>query len=247
MKLQEVCEVYSGYALKEFHDSDEGYPVIKIGNICSDGTLDLGKCQFTNDSVNEKYFSKKGDIYVALSGATTGKIGIINTDDKYIINQRVGVVRKIDKEISDQYIKYFLMNKTEKILEDASGCAQPNISPKQIGQYKFPKLGYAEMNQISYILDKVSSVITQRKQELLKLDELIKARFVELFGNPLDANKVNCIFTECVEFNPKKSEVKALQDVEVSFVPMECVGVDGSFTIKGTGLVSDYYNGYTYF
>ena len=52
MKLQEVCEVYSGYALKEFHDDEEGYPVIKIGNICSDGTLDLEKCQFTNYSVN---------------------------------------------------------------------------------------------------------------------------------------------------------------------------------------------------
>ena len=183
MKLQEVCEVYSGYALKEFHDSDEGYPVIKIGNICSDGTLDLEKCQFTNDSVNDKYYSKKGDIYVALSGATTGKIGIINTDDKYIINQRVGIVRKVDKEITDQYIKYFLMNKTEKILEDASGCAQPNISPKQIGQYEFPKIDYFEMNQISDILDKVSSVITQRKLELQKLDDLIKARFVELFGD----------------------------------------------------------------
>ena len=183
MKLQEVCEVYSGYALKEFHDSDEGYPVIKIGNICSDGTLDLEKCQFTNDFVNEKYFSKKGDIYVALSGATTGKIGIINTDEKYIINQRVGVVRKIDKAIPDQYIKYFLMNKTEKILEDASGCAQPNISPKQIGQYEFPKLGYSEMDHISVILDGISNVIAQRKQELQKFDDLIKARFVELFGD----------------------------------------------------------------
>ena len=185
MKLQEVCEVYSGYALKEFHDSDEGYPVIKIGNICSDGTLDLEKCQFTNDFVNEKYFSKKGDIYVALSGATTGKIGIINTDEKYIINQRVGVVRKIDKAIPDQYIKYFLMNKTEKILEDASGCAQPNISPKQIGQYEFPKLGYSEMDHISVILDGISNVIAQRKQELQKFDDLIKARFVELFGDPV--------------------------------------------------------------
>ncbi len=184
MKLQDVCEVYSGYALKEFNDSEEGYPVIKIGNICLDGTIDLEKCQYTTDSVNEKYYSEKGDIYVALSGATTGKIGIMNTADKYIINQRVGIVRKLDKEISDQYIKYFLMNKTEKILEDASGCAQPNISPKQIGQYEFPRLDYSDMNQISEILDKVSDVIIQRKLELQKLDELIKARFVELFGDP---------------------------------------------------------------
>lgn len=189
MKLEDVCDVYSGYALKEFRDSEEGYPVIKIGNICLDGTIDLEKCQYTTDSVNEKYYSKKGDIYVALSGATTGKIGIMNTTDKYIINQRVGIVRKLDKKISDQYIKYFLMNKTEKILEDASGCAQPNISPKQIGQYEFPRLDYFEMNQISEILDKVSNVIAQRKLELQKLDELSKARFVELFGLPVSNTK----------------------------------------------------------
>ena len=120
-----------------------------------------------------------------MSGATTGKIGIINTDDKYIINQRVGIVRKLQEEIPDQYIKYFLMNKTEKILEDASGCAQPNISPKQIGQYEFPEINYFEMNRISDILDKVTNVITQRKLELQELNDLIKSRFVELFGDPV--------------------------------------------------------------
>ena len=64
---------------------------------------------------------------------------------------------------------------------------------------------------------------------------------------PLDRAKANMKFTDCVDFNPKKSEVKDLQDVEVSFVPMECVGVDGSFTIRENGLVSSYYKGYTYF
>ena len=249
MKLQEVCEVYSGYAIKEFHDSDEGYPVIKIGNICSDGTLDLEKCQFTNDSVNDKYYSKKGDIYVALSGATTGKIGIINTDDKYIINQRVGIVRKIDKEIPDQYIKYFLMNKTEKILEDASGCAQPNISPKQVGQYEFPKIDYFEMNQISYILDKVSSVITERKLELQKLDDLIKARFVEMFGNVrLNPNgyqlfKIGELIRNCeagwsgngTQRERKENEIAVLKVSSVTkgyFIPEECKVLDDQENIK---------------
>ena len=218
MKLQEVCEVYSGYALKEFHDSDEGYPVIKIGNICLDGTLDLEKCQFTNDSVSEKYFSEKGDIYVALSGATTGKIGIINTDDKYIINQRVGIVRKIDKEIPDQYIKYFLMNKTEKILEDASGCAQPNISPKQIGQYEFPKVDYFEMNQISDIMDIVSNVITQRKLELQELDELIKARFVELFDST-DNRRIFKLNDVCEEITAGGDRPKDTNEIRTEEYP----------------------------
>ena len=68
-----------------------------------------------------------------------------------------------------------------------------------------------------------------------------------MFGIPIDRAKANMKFTDCVDFNPKKSEIKDLQDVEVSFVPMECVGVDGSFTIRENGPVSSYYKGYTYF
>ncbi len=181
--LSDICEVYSGYALKEFNDQNEGLPVIKIGNIMTDGTLTLEDCQYTSEVVNEKYYSKKGDIYVALSGATTGKIGILESEERHVINQRVGVVRRKDDDVPQQFVKYFLMRQTDRILQEASGCAQPNISPKQIAQYEVPKLSKTEMEEISIILDKLSYVITQRKDELQKLDELIKARFVELFGD----------------------------------------------------------------
>jgi len=179
--LSDICEVYSGYALKEFNDQNDGLPVIKIGNIMTDGTLALEECQYTSEVVNEKYYSKKGDIYVALSGATTGKIGILESDERHVINQRVGVVRRKNNDVPQQFVKYFLMRQTDRILQEASGCAQPNISPKQIAQYEVPKLSKTEMEEISIILDKLSYVITQRKDELEKLDELIKARFVEMF------------------------------------------------------------------
>ena len=181
--LSDICEVYSGFALKEFNDLNEGIPVIKIGNIMTDGTLALGECQYTSEIVNEKYYSKKGDIYVALSGATTGKIGILESDERHVINQRVGVIRRKDDEVPQQFIKYFLMRQTDRIMQEASGCAQPNISPKQIAQYEVPRLSKTEMYEISTILDMLSNVITQRKDEIQKLEALIKARFVELFGN----------------------------------------------------------------
>ena len=100
--------------------------------------------------------------------------------------------------------------------------------------------------EIVAVLDSITRLIKDRENELKKLDSLIKARFVEMFGDPLDKSKANSIFTDCVVFNPKKSELDNL-DIDVSFVPMECVGVDGSFTIKETGKASDYYKGYTYF
>ncbi|MDO4556202.1 MAG: restriction endonuclease subunit S [Lachnospiraceae bacterium] len=189
MRLSDICEVYSGYALKSFSDSEEGLPVVKIGNILADGTLNLTKCQYTSEVVNEKYFSNYGDIYIALSGATTGKIGIMNTDKKYIINQRVGIVRKKMDNIPQGYIKYFLLHQTDRILQEAAGCAQPNISPKQIAEYLVPEIHEEKMMYVCDTLDKTKCVIDLQKQQLEQLDLLIKARFVEIFGDPVSNPK----------------------------------------------------------
>ncbi len=183
MKLNDICEVYSGYALKSFNDSEDGVPVIKIGNILTDGALNLEDCQFTTDNVNEKYYSNKGDIYIALSGATTGKIGIMDSSERYIVNQRVGIVRKKSDDIPQEYVKYFLLRQTDRILQEAAGCAQPNISPKQIAEYVVPDISREDMIDICNILDKMKSIIDKRKTELQNLDNLIKARFVEMFGD----------------------------------------------------------------
>ena len=184
MKLNEICEVYSGYALKAFNDAEDGLPVVKIGNILMDGTLNLEECQYTTDSVNEKYYSQRGDIYIALSGATTGKIGIMDAGEKYVINQRVGIVRQKSDDIPQEYIKYFLLRQTGRILQEAAGCAQPNISPKQIAEYVIPDTSQEKMQEICEVLDRIKQIIDSRKAEISALDDLIKARFVEMFGNP---------------------------------------------------------------
>lgn len=181
MKLNEICEVYSGYALKAFNDAEDGLPVVKIGNILTDGTLNLEECQYTTDSVNEKYYSQRGDIYIALSGATTGKIGIMDTGDQYVINQRVGIVRQKSDDVPQEYIKYFLLRQTDRILQEAAGCAQPNISPKQIAEYVIPDTSQEKMQEICEVLDRIKKIVDSRKAEISALDDLIKARFVEMF------------------------------------------------------------------
>lgn len=199
MKLNEICEVYSGYALKSFNDAEDGLPVVKIGNILTDGTLNLDECQYTTDSVNEKYYSNKGDIYIALSGATTGKIGIMNADERYVVNQRVGIVRKKSDDVPQEYIKYFLLRQTDRILQEAAGCAQPNISPKQIAEYSVPEISKDKMLEVCSVLDKTKRIIDMRKAELTALDDLIKARFVEMFGS--------------INNNVHGFDVRTLQDV----------------------------------
>lgn len=189
MILEDICDVYSGYAIKQFNEDKIGVPVIKIGNILMDGTIELEDCQYTTEKVNQKYYSEYQDIYIALSGATTGKIGILKRQDKFIVNQRVGIVRKKDNNIPIEFIKYFLFHHTDRIFKEAAGCAQPNISPKQIGKYKVPIIDDSRMKYVVEILDSLTRIINKRKRQLNYLDELIKARFVEMFGDPIKNQK----------------------------------------------------------
>lgn len=196
MKLSDICDVYSGYAFKTFNDLGHGVPVIKISNLLPDGSINLINCLFTTENIKEKYYSKKSDIYIALSGATTGKISIMDKDNTFAINQRVGIVRN-RSTIPNEYLKYFLMSKSNRILEEASGCAQPNISPKQIANYDVPIYSDAVINKIVSELREIDKIKNTYQKQLELLDELVKARFVEMFGTIYD----------------KKFDMKTLPDI----------------------------------
>ena len=240
MKLNEICEVYSGYAIKEFNNIKKGLPVIKIGNILTDGTLNLGECQFSTEDINEKYHSKKGDIYVALSGATTGKLGIMEDEKKYIINQRVGIIRLKQKSVSQSYIKFFLLKQTERIIDEATGCAQPNISPKQIGEYDVPVFPEKEMLQISDILNNIVCVIKHYKAMIKKYDDLIKARFIEMFGRPF----INNLNWESKQIKNVVNEVKygtskpSVENGEYKYLRMNNLTYDGRFDLTDLKFIS---------
>ena len=196
----------------------------------------------------KRFNVKGGDIIVSCRG-TIGETFVVPEDAPLgIMHPSIMKIRLKDGVYDKYYFNSLLKMRLKKHEAEANGSGiKMAISATELGKELFPVPTLDEQKQIKNVLSGIENLICKRKEELRLLDDLIKARFVEMFGNPLDVNKVNYIFTECVEFNPKKSEVKDMQDVEVSFVPMECVGVDGSFSIKETGLVSDYYSGYTYF
>jgi type I restriction enzyme S subunit len=208
MQLKNICDVFSGYAFKSFNTEKEGTPIIKIGNINNDGTIDLHNCQYSTEEPNKKYKSKNGDIYIALSGATTGKIGLMKSDN-YYINQRVGIVRIKDLKVPVDYLLFFLQSKTKKILSDAAGAAQPNISPKDIAKYEISIPSEEKMISISKELNLISRTIVLKQNKLLSLDELIKSRFIEMFGDRLiNLNKkMSSIATPVIGLTYKPSNV----------------------------------------
>jgi len=192
VRLGDVCTINGGYAFKSDQFSTEGVPVIRIGNITKEGLIiDEDVCygeSFWNE--NDSYRIAKNDILIAMSGATVGKSCINSTERKLLLNQRVAAIN-CDNNINLKYIFYSIDSEkfSKYIMTNSIGCAQPNISLKQIANFEVPAVCVEEQNRIADELDKVTDLISKRKKQLEKLDELVKARFVELFGDPATNEK----------------------------------------------------------
>ncbi len=107
-----------------------------------------------------------------------------------------------------------------------------------------------EQRDIVENLDKVCNLIELRKQQLSKLDELVKARFVEMFGLPGTDNFRWGLTTlgKCCEINPKKnSDARLYAGLEVSFVPMPAVSEQGDIDASQVKTYGEVKSGFTYF
>ena len=199
VKLGDVCKVQGGYAFKSKQFQKNKIPIVRIGNIQDNQVeIDYSVC-YTEEFLNmhPEFEIQDGDILIAMSGATVGKIGKYKNDKKALLNQRVG--NFITTEKLEKGYLYFLLQSPlfEKyILNNAFGCAQPNISSKKIEEFEFYLYDNKEQMEITNQLDKIQKIVDIRKKQIEQLDELIKSQFVEMFEN-------------------KNFEKKTLQDITI--------------------------------
>ena len=130
-KLSDVCVFDNGYAFNSDNYNDCGIPLIRISNITNTGSIDLSSCVFIKDVPSNKFIVKSGDLLIAMSGATTGKMGVYLYEENALLNQRVGNLKCTDAMLQ-QYRNYYMFAKSDYILKIAYGGAQPNISAKAI-------------------------------------------------------------------------------------------------------------------
>jgi len=164
--LGDVCMLENGFAFSSDQYKAKGIPLIRISNI-KDNEISLSSCVFINEGYEEKYIVHSGDLLIAMSGATTGKMGIYN--QKYIayLNQRVGNIKIVDSNLLfDKYRNYFLFSQKNKILELAYGGAQPNISGKVINSLFVPLPPIAEQKRIVQKIEVLFSIIDTVEQAL---------------------------------------------------------------------------------
>ena len=172
--LGSVCNFENGFAFSSDDYKQEGIPLIRISNI-SDNTIDLNGCVFVQKEIEDRFVVKNGDLLIALSGATTGKMGVYSSDKVAYLNQRVGNLRIIDTSIlSPEYRNIFMYSKTETILKLAYGGAQPNISGTAICSFLFPLPPLAEQRRIVTEVDHWLTLIDLIEKEKFDLQISIK-------------------------------------------------------------------------
>ena len=179
-KLGEICDFRSGFAFKSNKFTKMGEPIIRISDIQNEEIDDSNLVYFDPKSYTEdlsKYLIYPGDILIAMSGGTTGKLGINTSKRTFYLNQRVGVFRENKKYLNHRYLFYYLHTKSEESLRIAAGAAQPNLSTAQIKSFIIPVPPLSEQQSIVDYLDSAFAKIDAMKANAEKALNEAKALF----------------------------------------------------------------------
>ena len=185
VRAGEFINLKSGYAFKSDWWTDEGVPVIKIKDI-QDGKIDLTTLDYVseeNAQKAKKFYVGKGDILIALTGATIGKVGIV-TRDNILVNQRVGkffIEKPSIKNIGYIY-NLFKQNWIQELIVMYSGsnAAQPNISPFDIEKFRiiYNKVYVDKFNVTVYPIYDSIIKLYEKNDVLIKQRDLLLPRLM---------------------------------------------------------------------
>lgn len=190
VKLGEVATIVNGYAFSRSKYENEGIPIVRISDI--DEEINLENCiHYPEDSLEkfEDYTIKKGSLLIALSGATTGKMGVFVSDKVAYLNQRICSIFSNNKNLLQEYLILYLKNLKKLILKNSYGGAQPNISSKWLEKIDIKIPSLKKQEQIIKHLKSVKKIIELKKIQLLEIENLKKSQFFEMFGNPIKNEK----------------------------------------------------------
>ena len=165
-----------------------GIPIIQSKNFTK-GYLDLENVRYLNKEDENKYIEKysphKADILLANIG-TIGKSYVIKEEQKFLIAWNVFLIKPNRELVLSDFLKYYFdyLASTHYFEGLLTGGTVKFINKAKIGDIALPDINIDKQTQICNLLCAVEELIIKREKELQLLDELIKARFVEMFGHP---------------------------------------------------------------
>lgn len=177
-KLSELCDIQYGYAFdSSAFTKDNTYPQLARIRDVKRGYSET----FYNGNFPEEYVLSAGDLLIGMDGEFNIARWKVNGA---LLNQRVCKI--VAKDNVDEEFLRFALSKALKVIEErASFVTVKHLSAKELNKLEIPVPTYVKQKKISAILRRLEKIITSRQTELNKLNELVKARFVEMFGDPV--------------------------------------------------------------
>lgn len=187
IRLGDVATYINGYAFKPEDRGAKGLPIIRIQDLTGN-SYDLA---YYEGSYPEKIEINDGDILISWSAS----LGVyIWSRGKALLNQHIFKV-VFDKEpIDESYFVFAVRHRLNEMINKTHGATMKHIVKKDFENTVIPYPPINEQKNVAMVLRRAEIIIEKRKRELAQLDELIKARFVELFGdetNPLGWQMIN--------------------------------------------------------
>ena len=226
--LTDICDIQYGYPFdsSKFNDS-QGMPLIRIRDVMR-GFSET----YTTEECDESYIITEGELLVGMDGefniSRWGK-------EPALLNQRV--CHLIPKKVDKGYLFYFMPSALKKIEMKTPFVTVKHLSAKELNKVVVPLPEMEEQCRISATIDKVSLLISKRREELAKLDGLVKARFVEMFSGEykeVTAENVCAEIVDCPHSTPKYDEdrlvypairTSEIQNGGISWESMKYVGI----------------------
>ena len=177
-KLIDICDIQYGYAFDSacFTEDDSYLPLVRIRDV-KRGFSET----FYSGEYPEEYVIHKGDLIVGMDGEFN--IARWKSIDA-LLNQRVCKL-KAKEGTNEEYLRFALVKALKTIEDKTAFVTVKHLSAKELNKLELDMPGIEEQNVRAESMAKLEKVISHRKEELSALDNLIKARFVEMFGDPV--------------------------------------------------------------
>ncbi len=220
---------------------------------------------------SKKYKPARGDVYMVKSGATTGNVARVETDEEFNIWSPLAAIRPDINHLTTDFIFYFMKSRPFFYSVELSWSygTQQNIGMGIIANLKMARPPVDEQYKIGSYLNyktaQIDRLIEKKKALIEKLNEQRIAMITQAVTKglnpdaPMKDSEVDWLgevpehwevarLRFSIKSNPVKSEIDDIErDDMVSFVPMDAVGEYGGIRLDTNKILDDVYDGYTYF
>ena len=181
VKLGDIASYVNGYAFKPSDWSGEGLPIIRIQDL----TGNSYQANRYNGAYHPKYEVNEGDVLISWSAS----LGVyVWKGERAVLNQHIFKVVFDKKEVDKSFFVHQVQNILENAASEAHGATMKHLTKPVFDALPFYLPTIEKQKEIACVLDRVSELIVLRKEQLAKLDQLVKSRFVEMFGDPVNNN-----------------------------------------------------------